>query len=250
MSLPLLTEATVLDDSGVLVVVWHVDTRCPRNRTPVATLVKAGHKEHAIAEPGTIRISKPVCFRSSGEGLIMDPAETLVSRNVVTSERIDAPDDLADARRFNDELERCGAAIGRRVKTTTKSISTTNKSTRTLTYGRNGWIYSTSVEPGDGEEIRRWKASLPKEYDHVVGPQSRCARRWSGRGDSYAMRPVGGYATQLNRGIRIRDRTIWGRSAGTCGTGRILIASQASRRVEFDTVGGHGHGEHHDPQSR
>ena len=81
MSLPLLTEATVLDDSGTLVMVWHVDLRHPRDRTPVTTLFKAGRKEHAIADLGTIRISKPVRFRNFGEGLIMDPAPLGVVRS-------------------------------------------------------------------------------------------------------------------------------------------------------------------------
>ena len=167
MLVPLLTEATLLDDSGTLVVVWHLDLRSPSDRTPITTLFKAGRQEHSVAELGTIRISKPVRFRDFGEGLIMDPSETLVSRTVVTSEQINDPDDLAEEQRINAELERCAAAIGQRFTNTTETIRRASTSTRTLTSGKNGWIYCTSVAPSDEEASRRWRASMPDGYDHV-----------------------------------------------------------------------------------
>ena len=94
-----LTEATILDDSDTLISVWHLDLRNPQDRTPIRTLVKACRKAHAIFELGTIRISKPECFRKYGEGLIRDPAETRVSRTIITSEKTDDPDELLAARR-------------------------------------------------------------------------------------------------------------------------------------------------------
>lgn len=162
----LLTEASILDDSGVQLTVWHVDLREQRHRTPVTTLVKACRRAHAVHELGTIRVSRPVRFRNFGEGLIKDPAETRVSRTVVTSESVDDPDEMAEARRIDDELGRCAAAIGSSARLTTKSIKTTNTSSDTLTFGKNVWIYSTSIDPDDDENFRKWKTSLPESYDH------------------------------------------------------------------------------------
>ena len=161
-------EATIVDDSGVLVLVQHVDLRPPPDRTPVKTLFKAGRRIHAIGELGTVRISKPAHFRESGKGLILDPDETFVSRTEVTSERIDDPGDMAEARQIDDEWARSGTAIGARIKMATSSIRETDRSTRTLAQGKNGWIYSTSIEPGDDDDVRRWKASLDPLYDHAV----------------------------------------------------------------------------------
>ena len=56
--------------------------RNPEKRVPIRSLVKAGGKQHGMHALETIRVSKPARFRSDGEGLILDPAETLVSRRV------------------------------------------------------------------------------------------------------------------------------------------------------------------------
>lgn len=167
MSMLRLSEATILDDADRLVTVWQVDPRKPRDRTPVATVVKACRRDHAIDRVGTIRVSKPAYFRSFGERLIRDPAETLVSRSVVTSERIDDPDDMAEAQRIDEELNQCAAAIGKQIDLRTRSVQRRSTSTSTWTYGKNGWIYCTSFEPRDEEETRRWKSSLPVEYYHL-----------------------------------------------------------------------------------
>ena len=166
MSHSLFTEASILDDSGAQLTVWHVDLREPHHRTPVSTLLKACQKEHSVSELGTVRVSRPARFRNFGEGLIMDPAETRFSRTVVTSQSVDDPDEMAEARRIDDELARCAAAIGSSARLTTKSIKTTNTSSDTLTFGKNVWIYSTSIEPDDAESFRKLEASLPDSYDH------------------------------------------------------------------------------------
>ena len=167
MSVRHLTEATILDDSDVLVTIWYVDLRTLGDQTRVRSLVKACRSEHAISELGTIRISKPELFRRFGEGLIKDTAETLVSRTVVTSEEVDDPDDLKAAQRIDDELGRCAAAIGSPHRTSTTNCKTTNSNWQTMNFGKNGWIYSTSIEPVGEEEDHKWKDSLPEGYDHV-----------------------------------------------------------------------------------
>ena len=50
---------------------------------------------------------------------------------------------------------------------TTTSSKATKSESQTLTFGKNVWIYSTSIESVDEEQTGKWKASLPEEYDHV-----------------------------------------------------------------------------------
>ena len=176
MSLPLLTESMVLTDAGALVAVWHVDLRRPLDRTPVTTLVKACCKEHALTELGSIRISKPSLFRSSGEGLIRDSEEMRVSRSVLTSQRINDPGKLADELQIADELNRCAAATGGQLlkpRFKTGSTKETIKRKRFVESGKNGWIYCTSIKPRNDEEERKWKVSLPEKYDHVDADTSK-----------------------------------------------------------------------------
>ena len=172
LALHYLNEGNFVDEAGNLISVWYLDMGDPDKRVPIRTLVKAGRKEHAMGKLGTIRVSKPAHFRKDGEGLILDPTETLVSRSVVKSKRID-PSELeaerAAAREFEDETRRCAAAIKARAWTSfTHKASQERTVERTvhLTLGKNGWIYSTSVEPDDQEDIRRWRGSMSEEYDH------------------------------------------------------------------------------------
>ena len=50
---------------------------------------------------------------------------------------------------------------------TTTSSKVTKSESQTLTFGKNFWIYSTSIESVDEEQTGKWKASLPEEHDHV-----------------------------------------------------------------------------------
>ena len=77
-----LNEGSIVDDASNLISVWYLDMRNPEKRVPIRSLVKAGGKQHGMHALETIRVSKPARFRSDGEGLILDPAETLVSRRV------------------------------------------------------------------------------------------------------------------------------------------------------------------------
>ena len=165
-----LTESMILDEAGNMVTVWYVDLRDPDCRTPITTLIKGCRKQHAIEDLGTIRVSKPECFRKLEEGLIGDISEARASsQSVMSFEQTDDPEDLKKSQLFNDELEKCGKSIGEKIKIRTASVKNTKKSreTKVLTFGKNGWIYSTSIEPTDELETIRWKDSLPNEYDHI-----------------------------------------------------------------------------------
>ena len=173
MAFHVLPEGSYVDDVDNLITIWYLDMRNRDRRLPINTLVKAGRKEHAMATLGTIRVSKPARFRSLGEGLIMDPAETLVSRSITKSQPVDETE-LEELRMFNDELRQCATAIGARASMThSPAKQRTHERTIHLTLGRNGWIYSTSIEPEDDEDQHRWRASIPTDYDH----QQRIPRR-------------------------------------------------------------------------
>lgn len=172
MALHHLNEGNIVDDAGNVISVWYIDMRDPDSRVPITTLIKGGRSQHAIGTLGTIRVSKPAHFRHLGEGLIKDPADTLVSRSVTKSTQID-PSALeaerAEAREFEDEINKCAGAIEATAWGTRRHTHPQERSrSRTihLTLGKNGWIYSTSIEPGDDEDSRRWRASMPEEYDH------------------------------------------------------------------------------------
>ena len=167
MALHFLNEGSIIDDAGNLISVWYLDMRNPDWRVPIRTLIKAGRKQYAMGTLGTMRVSKPARFRNSGEGLIMDPTETLVSRSIKKSESIDTAE-LEQAREFAEEVRRCAAAIRAHAWTTRlPTQDRTQKKTISLTLGKNGWIYSTSIEPAEDEDGYRLLASMPTEYDHV-----------------------------------------------------------------------------------
>ena len=167
MPLHFLNEGSFVDDAGNLISVWYLDMRDAHKRVPIGTLVKAGPQQYAMGKLGTIRVSKPARFRNSGEGLIMDPDETLVSRSMTRSEQVDEAE-LEEAQGLAEEVKRCAAAIGASVWSThMPAREKTEKRSVHLTLGKNGWIYSTSIEPNDDEERSRWRASMPAEYDHV-----------------------------------------------------------------------------------
>ncbi len=64
-----LADGHHVDDAGNLIACAYVDFRDPANRFPIGALQKASSKRHAIPGCETIRISKPGCFLTCGEGL-------------------------------------------------------------------------------------------------------------------------------------------------------------------------------------
>lgn len=165
--LQLLTESRMLDEAGNMVIVWYVDLRDPSCQTPITTLIKGCRKQHAIEDLGTIRISKPECFRKLEEGLIWDVSEARASQSVMLSEQIDDPEDLKESQLFYDELEKCGKSVGEKIRISTTGAKSTKENTKTLTFGKNGWIYSTSIESTNELETSRWQDSLLDDYDHI-----------------------------------------------------------------------------------
>ena len=61
-----LADGHHVDDAGNLIACTYVDFRSPTERAPITTLRKASPKQRAIPSCGTLRISKPSCFRDRG----------------------------------------------------------------------------------------------------------------------------------------------------------------------------------------
>ena len=159
------TESRVSDDAGNSVTVWRVNARAPADRVSVSTLVKCGRPEHAMRMLGTIRVSKPAHFRNYGEGLVRDPSEGAASTTVITEQRTEDPQDLREDQEFYDEVGKCAESIGETVRRTARGTKKTH--TSKILFGRNGWIYSTAIEPTTDEQWDCLRASLEPEYDHV-----------------------------------------------------------------------------------
>ncbi len=157
----------VLNDDGHLVLTQYVDFREPTCRDPITTLIKASEKHYAPEILGTIRVSKPECFRSTGESLITDSEEARVSRIMVQSESTDDPCDLEEALVRNDEGNRAAELAGASIRSTTKSIKRTRKKSETITYGKNWWIYCTAKEPISQTDRDGFTSAIEPDYDHV-----------------------------------------------------------------------------------
>lgn len=173
MSQPLnIGDSHFLDDSGNFISTKFIDLRDPEDRKPITTLIKGCCKRYALENGETIRLSKPEKFRKAGEDLISDLSEMYFSHRE-ESVVVDDPNDLAEAQLLKDEQNRAAELLQLGTKVTTNSIKRTHTSTHSLSYGKNGWIYCTSIEPLNQEgQDRWWKAlnenrALDEQYDHI-----------------------------------------------------------------------------------
>ena len=161
------SEGSLIDDGGFLISSYYVDFRTHKDRVPITTVIKGSERKFALECCSTIRISKPDRFRNFGEGLIRDPSEMSFSHTEVDSVTVDDPHDLAEARMLSAEKNRAAEIIQSKFTGTTKSIKKTQKRSRSIVSGKNGWIFCTSIEPACQEEMSNWWITLPKNYDHI-----------------------------------------------------------------------------------
>ena len=162
-------EGHTVDDAGHMLTTTYVDMRHHSERKPITTLVKGCPGRYAIEVYRKVRISKPERFRAYGEGLIRDPAEGHLSHVRLHAERVDDPDDLASAQALNDELDRASELSGSPIKMsrTTRITRTTHTSTDSLSFGKNGWLFCTSMTPSSKQEEEAWRESMQEDYDHI-----------------------------------------------------------------------------------
>ena len=163
----LLNEGMHVDHFGNLIWTIYVDFRDPSERKPVTRLVKGSLTEYAIENSRTVLISKPGRFRDLGESLIGDPGEAYASREQLSFESIDDPEHLAEARRSDQAVNRAYELVGANIRTRTTGVRTTRSKRQAFTFGRNGWIFCTAIEPTTPQEWELWQGTLQDDYDHV-----------------------------------------------------------------------------------
>ena len=155
----LMSEGQHVDHFGNLIWPIYVDFRAPADRQPITTLIKGCRDEHAIETGGQILISKPDRFRSLGEAY--------ASHVEVTHETVDDPSDVARARLRDPAMNRTAELTGSTFRTNTTGVRTTHSNTQSLTFGKNEWIFCTSIEPTTKDEWAEWRGTLEDGYNHV-----------------------------------------------------------------------------------
>ena len=163
----LMNEGQHIDHFGNAIYPTYVDFRDPSERKPVMRLVKGCRAEHAIETSQKVLISKPSRFRDLGENLIRDPGEANASRERLTYEAIDDPEQLAEAHRRDRAVNRAYELVDANVRTNTTGVRASRSTSRTFTFGKNGWIFCAAVEPTTPEEWALWRGTLQDDYDHV-----------------------------------------------------------------------------------
>ena len=160
-----INEGFVLDDAGNLITTMYIDLREEGNRIPIPALVKGCKRKHALEDGETILISKPARFREYGEKLIRDVQEGLAKEESVTVIAETAAQVMRQ--RAITDLNEAREILNARVHGVYKETHSSRKTKRkSLEYGKEWWIFCTSIMPKD-EECEAWKATLDEEYDYV-----------------------------------------------------------------------------------
>lgn len=123
------------------------------------SLVKATEAQYGLEYSHTIRLSAPHRFRDFGETFIRDDQEGRAQR-VETKE---TPSQVYEERKREQQtaLQALGFTSAKVAGSSTKKQSRSES----RTFGKNAWIYCTSVCPSP-EERDDWRRHLPGEYDH------------------------------------------------------------------------------------
>ena len=162
-----MTEGFHIDEGGNYIFPTYADQREPADRSPITILVRACAKQYAIENCKRIRISKPELYREYGESLVRDPGEGYASRTWLVSEKVNDPNDLAAVRSLDDERNRASQLVGSEVTTNTTNIREWSEFSNWMSFGKNCWIFCTSIEPTSLEEMDRWRKTMPDDYDHT-----------------------------------------------------------------------------------
>lgn len=168
MSNPLVYhEGYILDDADNLIWTAYVDLREHADRSLVSTLVKGCRKRYAIEFYKKVRISKPEQFRRHGPGLIRDPSEAQGSHTLMFEETVEDPYQLPEVQLLSEAVAKASKNCRLPIEITEQTARISRKTVDWLICGKNGWIFSTSIEPTNKKEWDKWKDSLPEEYDHI-----------------------------------------------------------------------------------
>ena len=159
-------EGFMLDEAGNLIQTSYVDLGAPDSRTEIRGLVKGCRREHALEDAEKILVSPVERFRDEGESLIRDEQEGMATRKT----EIAAPENPAEAverRRIADLNEAFGLLDVNMQATRRETSHHVTTSSNRLSFGKEWWIFSTSLTPETDEQWAAWRATLDPEYDHV-----------------------------------------------------------------------------------
>ncbi len=154
-----LVDGFVITDGGHNVTTHYVDISGTPPCEPQNTILKACEARYALEYSPTIRISSLERFRDFGEVMIEDDQEG----HAYHREEQFSVDETYSAK--NRELERSLGLLGQKAEFNDKKTQT-NDSTESVNYGREWWIFSTSICPLQNE-FQEWRSSLSPNYDHV-----------------------------------------------------------------------------------
>ena len=161
----ILDEGRLITDGGISLSTYFVNLEsAPEFHWPhgLPLLAKGSSSRNAITNGATVRLSKPEKFREQGETLISDPYEGITNREVV---RVDGPSDLHRAADVDDEMRRGASMLQVEQQRETSYMRTSAKTTRI--YGKNCWIWCTSIAPQGDADRHSWMQSLGDDYDCV-----------------------------------------------------------------------------------
>ncbi len=165
-----ISEGFVLDDAGNLISTSYVDLREPEERTKIHGLVKGCRRRYALEDSDTILISPPSRFRMAGKNLIRDPQEGR-AREETETPIPETPEQANRRREVEDQneamellLEGMNSVSRVTRRLTHRSVRQTSKS---LVFGKEWWIFSTSIAPDTEHDKVAWRKSLDPDYDHT-----------------------------------------------------------------------------------
>ena len=160
-----INEGFVLNDAGHLIQTTFVDLRKPEDRAPIGSLIRGSERKYALEDGQTIMLSKPARFQEYGEDLIKDTQEGLAKEETVTTTAGTTAE--AFKRQQTSDMNEAVELLGARIRTSFRETRTeTNTNNESLTFGKEWWIFCTSLEPEE-DEWHEWRSTLPREYDHV-----------------------------------------------------------------------------------
>ena len=156
----ILNDGFWVTDSGYLVSSQYVDIGLTKRTRRPRLLVKAIEAQYALEYAPSLQISTPQRFRNYGETFIQDDQEGRAQR---VSQTESEPRSYEESTR---EQERALVLLGSEGVTISETeMPSGEKNSERLVFGKNSWIFCTSIVPAPGERDS-WRAALPGKYDH------------------------------------------------------------------------------------
>ncbi|MCY3883962.1 MAG: hypothetical protein OXG24_03500 [Gammaproteobacteria bacterium] len=155
-----LNDGSVVTDDGILVLSFYVDVGMEKLRQRPTVLVKYSERGYALEHACTVQLQSLSGLREPGERFIQDPKEGRVQQEAAIEKYPQYAETL------NREIETAMLNLGINVETTSTTESlNTRKITQRLTFGKNSWIYCTSIATTLADRIPQ-RAMMDPKYDY------------------------------------------------------------------------------------